>query len=652
MKVAVLLVSVLALAYGDIYMHNPRGSNNRLDEQNANRNNANRVFDSQNNERGGYNIGDRTDNAAGNDEDDQYHMMHFMSAPDYKRKNGQTSSYLDIEWTNQHGCGGTTGANKQENTFCQVVIQYLCRPESVDDVDKVRDGTSTQTNEHHGGHGDESPSAFARRKKDKAREDRAMHESFEWYDKCYKRRRNQGLFAADQNISQRSARGTRQNPNGQRRGYECPEERDYYPYWHPTEWKDIAVMAENVTMCRNHYQKHSFNVRKKHECMEKYRNSDEYKHWSEHNNKQDCVSRGGEWLEFYNYLERAPQYTNSRDCTKASGNGIRYIWKRAMGDRRQSCLVALDKPDCVTAPWSRDNHLGNTKDGQAMRYRWQIPYFPSGEQQRCVVRLRYNISTYDYHPYKTDAAFNKNGPKGPVIENDPEIDMGIGRVELQLAINTAQTGRTFQDRSHYMVLQKRPPGTDAFRIHNLNVRGKRGNIVQVYPAVEYDFVPTDLKMNGDKDLVHIQWTGSNTHNNNGEGDDGEGTGGTDRNNMVQITNRNDNYPILLKDGDEKETLFSGATVYWEANRGGDHTKDDLNKKPLDIAIRAATAGYVECEDDCSRSSRRKKMQDQMNNADASFPGMLLKLSKGKYDYMCTRNNNFSNRSQKGSITVA
>ena len=75
MKVAVLLVSVLALAYGDIYMHNPRGSNNRLDEQNANRNNANRVFDSQNNERGGYNIGDRTDNAAGNDEDDQCHMV-------------------------------------------------------------------------------------------------------------------------------------------------------------------------------------------------------------------------------------------------------------------------------------------------------------------------------------------------------------------------------------------------------------------------------------------------------------------------------------------------------------------------------------------------------------------------------------------------
>lgn len=41
----------------DIYLHNPRGSNNRLDEQNRERANANRLFDSQNNNRGGYNVG-------------------------------------------------------------------------------------------------------------------------------------------------------------------------------------------------------------------------------------------------------------------------------------------------------------------------------------------------------------------------------------------------------------------------------------------------------------------------------------------------------------------------------------------------------------------------------------------------------------------
>ncbi len=35
----------------------PRGTNNRVDEQNTNRNNNNRLFDSQNNNKGGYSVG-------------------------------------------------------------------------------------------------------------------------------------------------------------------------------------------------------------------------------------------------------------------------------------------------------------------------------------------------------------------------------------------------------------------------------------------------------------------------------------------------------------------------------------------------------------------------------------------------------------------
>ena len=49
LALAVLLVfaSLVHESDGDCYMHNPRGSNNRLNERSANRDNANRMFDSQ-----------------------------------------------------------------------------------------------------------------------------------------------------------------------------------------------------------------------------------------------------------------------------------------------------------------------------------------------------------------------------------------------------------------------------------------------------------------------------------------------------------------------------------------------------------------------------------------------------------------------------
>ena len=95
--------------------------------------------------------------------------------------------------------------------------------------------------------------------------------------------------------------------------------------------------------------------------------------------------------------------------------------------------------------------------------------------------------------------------KSPVQQN-PYVDIGGKSSPLRLAINTAQYGRVFQDRSHVFKLQPRPTELRGPRIFNLNIRGKRGNIVQVYPAVEYDFAPTRLEIK-EGDLVHIQWTG-------------------------------------------------------------------------------------------------------------------------------------------------
>lgn len=98
------------------------------------------------------------------------------------------------------------------------------------------------------------------------------------------------------------------------------------------------------------------------------------------------------------------------------------------------------------------------------------------------------------------------------IQQNPVVDVGSNMQGLRLAINTAQFGRTFQDRSHVFKLWARDTNNRGLpedkNIYNLNVRGKRGNIVQTYPAVEYDFIPNRMTLNGNKDLLHIQWTGN------------------------------------------------------------------------------------------------------------------------------------------------
>lgn len=42
----------------------------------------------------------------------------------------------------------------------------------------------------------------------------------------------------------------------------------------------------------------------------------------------------------------------------------------------------------------------------------------------------------------------------------------------------------------------------------------------------------------------------------------------------------------------------------------------------------------------------------LDNLSPSFAGYVLRFQRGKYYFMCTRNNNFTNRNQKGRLTFS
>jgi len=598
---------LLATVHADVYMQYPPGSNNRLAEGGGNRNNNNRLMDTQNNAKGGYGYGGSANNKAD--------PLKYMAG-----------SQLSMMWTSQHSCGS-------ENAECQIVIQYMCGGStnsappgvipSTAGVGEgpIRDGTNGGTPDPN------NPDAT-----------RGLHEPTSFYQACDARERNKGLYTADQNLNGDDARRTRQNPNGARSGLECPEERDYYPYWAPTPWKDLMIMTNNLALC-DFYQQNSQNVAKKGYCANPTAGGDVPNH------PADCTTKGGTWTEIDSF--------------------------------------GLPAPQCVAAPVQRDNHLGNGVSGHEVMANLTIPTkagidpitgLATDDVQNCVVRLRYNITTADtrvcsdptlktkaaceaagniWSALYLDASYNDQDLSStpPLPDGNPTVSLNgflsnSGGTDslLELAINTNQYGRTFQDRSHVFSIQSRPDAIpENARILNLNVKGKRGNIVQTYPATEYDFTPTDLVI-GASDYVHIQWTGNDNTNNNGN-NNGEGTNNEDRHNIVQISNSGMDVPLTAAEANMFDVQWEwNPAPSLDTNFGGQRDKTALTKQFALVKQTGCAAGP-------QNNDQNRANCEKLNQAEATIDLGLIKFKPGQYSYMSSRNNNFSNRAQKAKLNV-
>jgi hypothetical protein len=570
------LFCVLSTVFADTFIHGcMEGSNNKLNEENgnSNRNNANRLFDSQNGAGGGYYTNPASTGVAKETDD-----------PTFYRKYYYVGSQLHLQWVNQHGSG--------DNVYIRTnfVWQYMCDNMGGGSATPwsnvgMRDGTTTDTI----GNSDiESQDLQYGR-----------HEPYAYYNDCENRDRNAGLYISDQNLNAAErAIHTRQERDGTRHGYECTEERDYYPYWHPTPFVDIVYLtsqpdAKDAGGCDS-IKKNSFNVRSYNHCVGN----------QAANNEADCKAAGAEWKSFGPWSDH---------------------------------YDFVSEPECQESHWSRENHLGFGRNGQMNTYNWTIPNNPGAI---CILRERYNMTQGEI-PWDLD--YKANGDRAPVQERNGNGDNTNDRVDnyaaskypgvaLQIGVNSDQFGRTFQDRTHTFAIRERPTDVDDRAIiYNLGNKGGRGNLQNIYPMVENDFCPEVLVARAG-DYVHFQLHGPNYgqgFNRNNAGGAGR-TGGNRANrvNIVQIKDPAANYPMRIED----QTMF-----------------DDQ-----DTAIRAAFLDQN--PDDCNPNSTGEQSDDNCSKLNATDNGYLdlglLRLnSTGTFYYMSSRNNINTNRAQKGTLIV-
>lgn len=164
-----------------------------------------------------------------------------------------------------------------------------------------------------------------------------------------------------------------------------------YRYWHPTPWRDIAVLTDDTGRC-NDYQRKSQNVRDYGMCCDA----------AHLDTTGNCVQLNGTASGVW-----GPN--NAADCKVSRQAGV-WVERGKWGTAAPTCKVSPYARDNQPADMSHPYGVRPAPEMPSPKYTWTVPSDVLDKlgaiEATCVLRVRYNLTSTDYDGYSTNRLFN------------------------------------------------------------------------------------------------------------------------------------------------------------------------------------------------------------------------------------------------------
>ena len=142
----------------------------------------------------------------------------------------------------------------------------------------------------------------------------------------------------------------------------------------------------------------------------------------------------GKSLWNFEHLSRYGRYEVEKRHSLSASQSV----PRIGADEPVQYVLVQKPPDVIYAPSTVVNHNGVNMEGKFSSYKWKVPCFPTNTTQRCVLRIRQEVSghrPYSYHARKSGF----RGDPGNFCLWNPEswsLESGIQLKESRISLTT------------------------------------------------------------------------------------------------------------------------------------------------------------------------------------------------------------------------